>query len=51
MGASVQGGHLGQSFGCGAGADGSAAGWRWGRGRVLGGNKVTGAGKFRLHEG
>ena len=33
-------------LGAARGADGSAAGWRWGRGRVLGGNKVMGAGKF-----
>jgi len=35
-------------FECGAGADGQCGGVAVGRGRVLGGNKVTGAGKFRL---
>ena len=40
-------------FECGTGADGQCGGVAVGRGRVLGGNKVTGAGMFRLlvHEG
>ena len=33
-------------FECGAGADGQCGGVAVGRGRVLGGNKVTGAGKW-----
>ena len=47
MGASMKGMPSGPAIWVQRGeADGSAAGWRWGRGRVLGANKVTGAGKF-----
>ena len=51
MGASMKGRPSGPAIWVRRGVGRQRGGVAVGSGRVLGGNKVTGAGKFRLHEG